>query len=322
MQWGDKGWHKELAPEEINKELDWEIAKDLILKTCKTAPFYLLWGGEPFLYSRFYELLRLLKEKKCFASVCTNGFFLSKFKDAITDNPYISVIVSLDGFKEETDSLRGKGVYDRVMNEINIIKQSAKKMPFFGIEYTVMPDNVKDMHAFCKEARKLDIDWIVFNLCWFISKEQAHEYENFMEQHFNLKARSHLGYLFEYDLNKERFISEFKKIKNETWPFQVSWQPPITDYNSIYTYIDKPRDAFAGKSCYKQWLRADIMPDGKVVACKEFPDFVIGDLKQEDIFEIWNSKNYRKFREVIRKEMLPVCSKCDGLGWYTKNREF
>jgi radical SAM protein with 4Fe4S-binding SPASM domain len=244
---------------------------------------------------------------------------LDKFLEAINNNPYLIFLVSLDGLEEENDLLRGEGVYRKVVENIKILK-SLQKPPYIGIQFTIRPENIKVMYRFCEEMAHLGVDWILLNPCWFISKDQACEYEQFMMDNFNVRPKSHLGYFFPYELDKKEFIKQFQKIKSKEWPIQIScyWKEP----QDIHSYLDEPGIPPRNKFCYKQWLRIDITPKGDVTPCAQFPDLVFGNIKDKAVEKIWNSIDYKKFRQLIRERYLPICSKCNAIYLYDAGRKF
>ena len=317
-EWGDAGWCKQEQPESVSEELSWSIIENLFSQYGKHHPSFILIGGEPLLYSNFEILARALKDNRCFAITCTNGTLLHRFQDVSANNPYLTYLVSLDGLKEENDQLRGKGVYDRVTKNIKLIK-SLNNPPFVGIQFTIRPENVDGMYEFCREMVKLGVDWILLNLCWFVSEEQARAYEDFMRKHFAITPTSHLGYLLPYDLDQEQFVREYRRIKNEKWPIQISCY--LEEPEDIHTYVDKPDVPPGNTFCYKQWLRMDVTPDGSVTPCALYPDLTLGNLNEQGIMEIWNSPEYAKFRQVRRQEVLPICSKCNALYLYDAKRK-
>lgn len=317
-EWGDEGWCKQESAQEMGRELSWDILNNLFSRASQNHPSFILIGGEPMLYSNFRNLALALKKNKCFAITCTNGTLLHKFTEESSNNPYLTYLVSLDGLKRENDLLRGKGVYDRVVKNIKLIK-SLKKPPYIGIQFTIMPENVGVMYEFCEEMVKLGVDWIVLNLCWFITEEQAREYEQFMLKHFNNIPKSHLGYLFPYELDKEEFVRQYRKIKTRKWPIQISCY--LKEPEDIYNFVDAPAEPLGNTFCYKQWLRMDITPEGDVSPCILYPDLTLGNLENRDVMDVWNSPEYTQFRTVRRTETLSICSKCDALYLYDPNRK-
>jgi radical SAM protein with 4Fe4S-binding SPASM domain len=59
------------------------------------------------------------------------------------------------------------------------------------------------------------------------------------------------------------------------------------------------------------------MPNGDVATCRDYPDYVCGNIQKQGLLEIWNNDRYRKFRESLKNDgLLPICSRCCGLmGW-------
>jgi radical SAM protein with 4Fe4S-binding SPASM domain len=65
-----------------------------------------------------------------------------------------------------------------------------------------------------------------------------------------------------------------------------------------------------------------VTPDGEVTPCILYPDLIVGDLKVQSVMEVWNSAAFKAFREVRRKEVLPVCAKCNALYLHDARRKY
>jgi len=319
FQWGDHGWCKRMDPEFANKELDLAVAERLMGSHLIFKPSFILFGGEPLLYSRIRELMHLFKRKRCFAYIGTNGLLLSDLVDAIKGNPYLIFAVSLDGLQTTNDAIRGKGVFEKVIYNVRNLKK-LKRPPYIGCEFTVLPQNVGEMYAFCKAMIASGIDWILFNLCWFISEQQAQGYEEIVGRKFGVTPRTHLGYLFEHDLDRRVFAEQYRLIESEKWPVQISWMPSLKNADQIRDYLDTPEDTLGRQKCFKQWIRMDVQPSGEIVACKQFPDLIMGDLNTHSTSEAWNSNEFLDFRKMIDERLLPICSKCNQLYLYDPSR--
>ena len=175
------------------------------------------------------------------------------------------------------------------------------------------------MYDFCEEMVRVGVDWVIFNPCWFISESQARNYEQFMESHFLISPKSHLGYLMPYDLDKEKFIEQMTRINSRQWPIQIS--SLLQEPSDIVTYVDRPEVPPGNSFCYRQWSRMDITPHGEVSPCILYPDLVLGDLQKESVFKVWNSDAFHSFRQIRRKEILPICAKCNGVYLHDTNRK-
>jgi radical SAM protein with 4Fe4S-binding SPASM domain len=54
----------------------------------------------------------------------------------------------------------------------------------------------------------------------------------------------------------------------------------------------------------------DIQPDGNVNFCIDFPDYAIGNVAENTLYQIWHSDRARKFRELRAKKEMPICYRC------------
>jgi len=320
MYWGDKGVFCGKAPMEAGGELAWDVVQGLFRQTAGYHPSFILSGGEPLLYSKFADLLRLCKRAGCFAEICTNGLLLDKFFDVISDNPYVSFYLSLDGTGAINDALRGQGVYDKVVNNIKRLK-SLDKPPYLGIQFTLQPENVSVLYDTCAKMVDLGVNWFFINLRWYLSDSQVDGYRKVMRDDFNLQARSQEGYHNSYQdkFDKDEFVRQCRKIQSKRWPIQVS--SFLKKPEDIYDYIDKPEKYQYCRFCYKQWFRMDVMPNADVACCNQFPDLAMGNLGRASVGDLWNSRSFFDFRRFIRGRLLPVCSRCYALYLYDDKRK-
>jgi radical SAM protein with 4Fe4S-binding SPASM domain len=318
-EWGEVGWCHDQPKSTTAKELDWAVIERIFANIGYLRPYFIFIGGEPLLYSRFSDLASLLRRKRCFAITCTNGLLLDRFENALADNPYLTFLISLDGPEEQNDALRGRGVYRKVTRNIERLK-ALTRPPYIGIEFTIRPENVGTMYDFCKDMVMRGVDWILLNPCWFVSEEQAREYERFMQKHFNIIPKTHLGYLMPYELDKEEFVRQVQKINSERWPIQISCYLQKPEH--IHTYVDTPQIPPGNSFCYRQWSRIDITPDGDVTPCILYPDLIVGNLNHQSVMEVWNSPAFARFRQLRRKEVLPVCAKCNALYLHDSKRKY
>jgi radical SAM protein with 4Fe4S-binding SPASM domain len=317
-EWGEVGWCHDEPKKVVARELDFAVVEKLFRETGHRRPYFILHGGEPLLYSHFTELASLLKHHRCFSISCTNGMALDRHLETLAQNPYLTFLVSLDGTEQVNDQLRGRGVYRKVVDNIRRMK-TLRQVPYIGIQFTIRPENVGTMYEFCEEMVDLGVDWILLNPCWFVSEEQARAYEEFMVTHFGLMPKTHLGYLMPYELDKDRFIEQLGLIRRKRWPIQISCY--LKKPSDIHTFVDSPAVPPGNDFCYQQWTRMDITPDGEVTPCILYPDLKVGNLHQQGVMEIWNSEGFARFRQVRRREVLPVCAKCNAVYLHDSKRK-
>ncbi len=79
-------------------------------------------GGEPMLYSSFWEFNNILPDYKFRKVLLTSGWFLGK-EEALKLNVN-EVQVSLDGLEDGHDTLRGKGSFKRAITAMKSVKEA------------------------------------------------------------------------------------------------------------------------------------------------------------------------------------------------------
>ena len=85
-------------------------------------------------------------------------------------------------------------------------------------------------------------------------------------------------------------------------------------------WFNEPYAEVGIKHCNNIENLIDIQPDGSANFCIDFPDYSIGNVKEDSINNIWNSKKAEKFRKYRREKPLAVCYKC-GAKYITEIRE-
>jgi radical SAM protein with 4Fe4S-binding SPASM domain len=318
MFWGRQGVQDFGAGQASSDELAWEVVERIFREAGQEQPSFILSGGEPLLYSRFAALAALLRRHRCFAYVCTNGLLVRKRLAEIQDNPYLVFYISVDGPREVNDRLRGNGAYDLAVDGIRALKGMRSK-PYVGVQFTLQPENVHTLHRTCAEMISLGVDWILINLQWFLTPEQATAYEAVLQSEYGIMPKSHRGFLLPYDLDKEEFVEQCRRIRAERWPIQISsyLREPV----HIYDYIDHPEANPYNQFCYKEWMRMDVLPDGRVTPCIQYPDITFGSLRESSVMAIWNGEPFARFRKRISERLLPVCSRCYCLYLYDAHRK-
>ena len=313
MLWGDVGWVKEDAKDTGKKELPWEVVEKVFASGLPWNSSFILSGGEPLMYSHFGPLLRKLREHQKFAIICTNGMWLDRFDDELAGNPFPTFLISLDGGEALNEELRGKNVYRKVIDNIEHL-QRVRPAPFIGIQFTVMPENVHDMERFCEEMVERGVDWILLNPGWFVSDEQSRAYEAHMREHFGIEATTHHGYRRDYEYDKDAFEAALARIWSRNWPIQIASH--LKEPEWVQDFIDRPDALLGNRLCYKQWLRVDVMPEGVVAPCAQFPDLSVGDLNEHEVADVWHGAANRRFQKHARAHSLPICAKCDAIYLY------
>ena len=127
-----------------NNHLDVELFSRIINEAKEIGIHWIvLSGGEPFVYPHLFDILE--KHPESFFMAYTNGTLIKeKEADRLAEVANLSPAFSVDGWKEKTDSRRGKGTYDTVMNAMDMLRERGV---FFGASITAMRDNVEELFS-------------------------------------------------------------------------------------------------------------------------------------------------------------------------------
>lgn len=108
--------------EQIPVELNFDLADLYAFLKHDPSPTLTFYGGEPLLRADLVE--RIVREAPVPRFMMqTNGLLLDRLAPE-TVNRFTTILVSLDGRRDLTDSSRGTGVYDRVMAQVRRIRSN------------------------------------------------------------------------------------------------------------------------------------------------------------------------------------------------------
>lgn len=111
-----------------------------ILRECMDIGlhFVTVLGGEPFIYPHLFQMIE--EHPQIFFQVYTNGTLMTREKaERIKDLGNAMVVVSCEGYEEETDQWRGPGVYKKIMEAMDHLRSAHV---LFGSSATVTKYNV------------------------------------------------------------------------------------------------------------------------------------------------------------------------------------
>lgn len=111
-----------------------------ILRECMDMGLYFVTvlGGEPFLYPSLFEMIE--EHPQIFFQVYTNGTLMTRERaERFRDLGNVMVVISCEGYEEETDRWRGPGVFKRILKAMDHLREARV---LFGSSATVTRDNI------------------------------------------------------------------------------------------------------------------------------------------------------------------------------------
>jgi hypothetical protein len=93
------------------------------------------------------------------------------------------------------------------------------------------------------------------------------------------------------------------------WGSAFKQYPPFPVDLDIY--YRRPEIAVRPDRCKGPWSHMQVLPNGDVAFCEDFPDLAVGNVRDGDALAIWNSVAASAFRRRIADEgAYPSCSRC------------
>lgn len=323
-EWNKDGYHNKMDLESKNKDLDYAILEKCMEETREMKSNVYLWGGEPLVYSHINEVLKLLSEDKRITAICTNGLLLREKAELLLPfSDSLELLIALDGTEEQNDAIRGNQVHKKVTEAMKYYMELRRKGLFHGkiSVHTVVTDaNIHTLRQHIKEMEEIGIDSLILCLPWYISEETSDKMDDFYQTHFSWLAVSEQDLVGSWHAFKFRLATEnipslnqiMEEVREKKFNLHIKLQPDIGE-EQVGCFIKGEDVKETGRRmCLSIANRMDILPNGKVTTCKHFPEFTIGDLHTASIKELWSHEKMNRVREVLFKQTMPVCSKCNN----------
>jgi len=316
-QYGDKGVMKDCAAEETKKILPLETWKKFIDEIAPQKPVTYIWGGEPFLYPDLFPLAKYMVDKGLFVSVNTNGTLMERHAEQIVRDKWSVIFVSLDAFRDVNDELRGKGAYDKVIAGFKAINREKEKQksnyPFLGVVTVVTNKNYKDLENLTEATREYNIDIHVMNLGTYTNDNIVATQKRFMKEKLDTDIDCLEAYNTGYNLgiDGKQLHDILSNIQNKYHGHSIL-PVPILNPEKTHTYYAE-LETPVRNHCIVPWCQVNVNYNGDVHFCADYPDYILGNIKEQSFKEIYNGERANLFRKTIHEcegGMFPGCLRC------------
>jgi radical SAM protein with 4Fe4S-binding SPASM domain len=252
----------------------------------KTACIHLT-GGEPLLKPELFPLLNDLDQQSMVEElgIITNGFPIDRevIRKLSDFSKLKKIKISLDGGDAETnDSIRQKGTFDKVMQNLPLIKEKERFEILFM--FTAMKKNFRSLPSLFQLCQDLGVNGLII--------------ERFIPLG---RGREVMGEVLSKEEWKEMIgmFLDFFSNEGEEHSF-----PP---YQAFQISFSGEEPELLGAPCVIGVDGLCIMPEGSVFPCRRFP-ISIGNLLDESLKQIWGKSEL--LEQLRRKENLK--GKCGG----------
>ncbi|MDI5962364.1 radical SAM protein [Streptantibioticus silvisoli] len=322
-QWNEQGFFRDWSVERQRTELALDVVENVLRETAPVRSKLFLWGGEPLMHSRFDEISRLLERYPRTVNMCTNGLLFQRhLDDLLRINENLNLLVSLDGLDDDHEALRGKGTFARTVQNLRLMLDMKRRGEFKGeisVSCMVSHATVDRMYEFMEWAEDIGVNTVYFQFPWYISPQVAEAMDAVYEEAFSwlgteTGTKRPTWHSYTYRLPEDRLPhlrESMARLAARSWRSRVRYQPQL-EADEIEDFIrGTSRPAQGRNRCLAVTNRMEVHADGNVSSCKFFPEFVVGNLYETPVLELWRSPSFTRVRGLLAERgMMPVCSKC------------
>lgn len=329
-QWGDHGFLrscslKDLKSQEVSPERYIELLRDL--KAHGHSPSVYLWGGEPMLYKGSVDIIEEAARLSMAPSIATNGTGLVEHAERLVSAPMFVIQISVDGPDAETHNASRPGAsastdnfatINKAIDRISELRKEKKqRLPLLAALTTINNVNYTRLVDIYEVFRN-KVDVCVFYLAWWIDEASAEKHSRDFEERFGTQPQKHFGWIGswrppDYGVLSAQLKALSKAAADLSGP-AVIIMPPLSEPKDLEEYYTNHANTFGFDRCVSIFSAVEINSNGDMSPCRDYHDFVVGNVKEQTITELWNSEPYKKFRKSIsEKGLMPVCTRCCGL---------
>ncbi|MCD7805898.1 MAG: radical SAM protein [Lachnospiraceae bacterium] len=293
-QWGNRGFFSDAAGSQMEWK-DWKnVIAQLVAYREKTgaSPDILLWGGEPLLCPFFEKLALLLRENGFALGLVTNGTRMDRYASLLRQE-FCHIYVSVDGDRESHDRVRGKGVFDKVSGNLELIRGGNAQISIMAV---ITRDNLDKLLKLPDTLCALPCDEVILQDQIALSQKEAAEYALWMKECFGMDAAEIDSWVAD-GVDEKQKKEALTKILANRYPKKVTWLP----HGQSLSY------------CRSPFSHIHIAWDGNVLYCTDFYDFSAGNVKEKPLMEIFENDLSEKFRDEIRKGHCVTCRHCSWI---------
>ena len=320
-EWGESGsYHGKESP----ASLDYPVIQQVLSDCLPARPYFEFFGGEPLLYPRVIDVVRLIRQGGSKLEIPTNGILVETYARELVEAKLNRLWVSLDGPEEINDQQRGQGVFQKAVKGINklykIRKEKGSEFPQIGISYTVTPLNhthIEELFLNCLDLAKIDI--VIFTFQLYATMQAYHRYVEILGTHFGIGSAPQARGIVQdpaifADMDIEALTRQLKKVRDICQARGIHFIafPRTIACDNIRNYFTAQWDKMVDRRtrCAFPWIFAEISARGDVTVCHSFYDLSLGNVYEQPFREIWRGERIKKVRNYLRKGIFPICTAC------------
>jgi len=290
------------------------------------------WGvGEPLYHGDIVEMVALAHARGLRTEIVTNGILLDKrMSEGLVKARLDTIVVSVDGVTSESYAdIRCGGDLSQVKDNIMGLRRARKSIfwdtPEVGIEFVAMRRNVDQLPELANIAFSMGATFIVVtNLLPYTEELQGEILYGFSAATRNDTPRYFASpelLLPRIDMRPE-YMAPLLKLMNRVGRPKIGLR--------AYAPSDDDHCPFISRGSMAVTWTGDVSPCVALMhsyRCfvigreKSIRSYTVGNVKEDEIQDIWNKKEYRDFRRRVATFDFAPCLRCGGCEYAESNEE-
>jgi MoaA/NifB/PqqE/SkfB family radical SAM enzyme len=304
--------------DEFLGDMPFPIVEKAVMEGSRHGAYIDLFGGEPTLYPHLGQALNLIKGRSL-SFITTNGLLVKKLAKELVENGLNVLLVSLDGWDEESQAKRGEvpGSFDTILEGLAEVMRlrGRRAFPIVRLSTVVTKVNYHSIDKIAKVVYDAGVrDWTIAN--YFFITDEA------MRQHREFKAKTGIGnkVMQHHISDSDSYFTgeQVASLKTSMARVKGLLETSLRDMRVNYDWemdLDKyysPAPPSHESSCALPYTRVDVFPDGRIALCGD--GHTIGNILEGSIAEAWNGERMKEFRRAYESaRIMPMCFRCCGI---------
>jgi tungsten cofactor oxidoreducase radical SAM maturase len=257
--------------------------------------------GEPLSHPQILEMIQSVRNRGLSVTLGSNGLLLNNaMAGELVRLGVDRLVISVDGVKPETyASVRG-AMLSQVLDNIRTLNEAKKEFksltPALGIEFVILKSNVAELADLTKLASRLNAARVLVSNVLPYTEEMRQEILYGYEPRPALSASS-------WPVRADAWVTwGTLELPRMHWGAERRCRF-VKDQSVVVGWDGGVSPCYALSHHYHYFA-----VDGRK---KQVNRFILGNLKEQSLAEIWMSEDYVRFRSEVRGFHFPSCPDCD-----------
>ena len=182
-----------------------------------------------------------------------------------------------------------------------------------GIVTTVSNINYLYLDKLVEAVKDFDLSWHFINLGTYSNDNIVKKHSEFMKDKLDTDIYCLEAYNTGYNegINGKVFSKILNKIHSLKPGYPIVTVPAINPDKITEYYSDL--ETVVRDKCPVPWSQCNIDYNGDVHFCADYPDYILGNIKNNKLYDILNNERAVKFRKILKESdhgLFPGCVRC------------